>query len=518
MKKNLFSRTHFIVGGIIIAAIVVAVVFLLRDSAANLQLVTVSRGDIEQEVTVTGRVIAVRRADLGLEKSGRVSWIAVSVGDKVYEGHTLLSIENNDIVAERDQARANVKKEEAALAQLRRGTRPEELKVKESEVESARIAVQDAEKNILDNAVDAFTKSDDAVRNKVDQFFSNPRSLNPQLNFTSVDPQLESDIESGRFQMETLLIEWEKKVRALSLGDDPMGVVRRGKQNTELLRFFLEKIALAINALTPTSSLSQTTIDTYKSSVSTARSNVNTAISNLTAADEKLRKGKGALATAEEELSLSRAGSTPEDIGVEEALLEYALAHVKNIEAQIAKTLIRAPFSGTVIKQEATVGEIVPANSSVITLISEGHFKIDASVPEADIAKIKIGASARVTLDAYGSDTLFPAAVSLVEPGETIIDGVPTYKVSFEFEKSDERIKSGMTANIEIATLSKKGVLLLPRRTVVLKDGKETVTVLRGGMRKSVSVTTGLKASDGTIEIVSGLEEGELVVLPSPSK
>ena len=139
--------------------------------------------------------------------------------------------------------------------------------------------------------------------------------------------------------------------------------------------------------------------------------------------------------------------------------MEKARAGVNNIKAQISKTIISSPIRGIVTKQDAKAGEIVNASSPVVSVISDASFQVEANLPEADVSKVKINDSAKLTLDAYGSDTAFAAKVISIDPAETIIEGVSTYKITFEFDKEDERIRSGLTANIDILTKKKEGVL-----------------------------------------------------------
>ncbi len=511
------AKTHLVIG-VVVLIILIAIVASFKNGSNDLSVATVVRGDISQEVSVTGRVKAVNNASLGLERGGRISWIGVEVGDSVVAGQRLLSIENGDLSASLDQARANVKKEEAKLAELVRGTRPEELQVSESQVASAEIALEDAKRSLVDSIVDAYTRSDDAVRNKVDVMFTNPRSTNPELVANSPDNQLNNDVKNGRVKIEAVLVAWEQSARSTSVASANFdAILKESKDDLEQTRLFLEKVGLLVNGLTPTATLSQTTIDTYKSNVSTARTNLNTGVTGLTAAEEKYRSAANALATSKHELALKQAGSTAENIRAEEAALDYARAEVKNASAALEKSIIRAPFTGVVVKQEAHTGEILPANTSVITLISDGHFKIEANVAEADIAKLAVGNTASVTLDAYGSETFFEAKVVTLEPGETIVDGVPTYKVTFEFINQDPRIKSGMTANIDIAVHSKTGILLIPQKAVTTINGEKKVTLIRGETQEEVMVKTGLRGGDALVEVVFGLNEGDTVIVP-PTK
>jgi len=146
--------------------------------------------------------------------------------------------------------------------------------------------------------------------------------------------------------------------------------------------------------------------------------------------------------------------------------------------------------------------------------VQNDSFKIEAFVPEADIAKVAVGDLASSTLDAYGSYVDFPEQVTMIDPAETVIEGVPTYKVTLQFVAPDARIRSGMTANLEIHTHESDGVVEIPYRALASTATTTTVRVVsKDGKSYFIApVMTGLKGSDGTIEIVSGLNPGDKVV------
>ena len=447
------------------------------------------RGNLVQIVNVTGRVKPAESVNLAFEKGGRVAWKNAEVGDKVFAGQTLVSLENADLAAQ-------LKAEEAKLAELVLGSREEDIRIQKLKVENSEAELKDAEQSADDDLHDAFTKSDDAVRNKIDLFISNPTSSSPQLNFTVSDANLESDIEWERIGFESMLNSWKDNVIYIS----------EAKTNLNRLKTFLDKVSLAVNALTANSNLSQTTIDGYRAGVLTARTNINTAISNMTSADEKLRSARASLNLEKEELALLLAGTRPEKILAQEA-------SVDNYRAQLAKTIIRAPINGTVTIQNAKAGEIVGAGTTVISVISEANFEIEANVPEADVAKIHLADKAETTLDAYGSGVVFETAVSAIDPAETVIEGVATYKTTLQFAGKDERIKSGMTANVDITSAKLENVIVIPQRAVSSRDNLKFVRVIKDGRTSEVEVKTGLRGSDGNIEIIEGLAEGDLIVV-----
>ncbi len=499
----------------IIIALIIAVLgagsyFLFRKKTSALQFVTIKRGDVVEEVSVTGRVKASENVALAFEKSGKVSWVNVKVGDHVGAGWALVLLSGGDLEAQLAQAEASVKAEKAKLAKLKRGARPEELEIEVVKVKNAGIAVESAKNNAVEILRDVYTKADDTVRRRIDQFFLNPRTPSATLTFTP-GLQLKSDIEVGRTAIEPLLVRWESELDSLSLASNFLGETLRAKQNLTVIKSFLDAVALAVNGLTANSNFTQATIDAWKGDISTARTNVNAAFSSLAAAEEKLRVAESNLSFANEEYNLTKAGSTEEDINAQMAVLEGAQAQVKNIQADLSKNVIFAPFSGVVTKQEAKIGEIVASNAPLISLQSDGAYEIESNVPEVDISKIKVGDPVSITLDAFSGE-YFPGKVVAVDPAETIVDGVVNFKVTILFDTVTPRLKSGLTANLNIETLRKSGVLVLPQFAIIENDSGTFIRKMENGKPTDIPVTLGIRGRDGDVEVISGLAEGDQVV------
>lgn len=501
-------------GGILILILISSFVIFGGDKDLPYEFIVVEKKDIIQEVRVTGRVKPSESVDLAFENTGRVAWINVDVGDTVFIGQALLGLSSGGVLAQLAQAKAHVKVQKAQYDELVRGTRDEEIVVQEIKVTNAETSYEDTLKNLVDKINDAYTKSDDAIRNKVDQFFSNPKGSNPQLDFTISDNQLESNIESTRVLIEITLISWKAEQDILTIHSNLQENIDTSEEHLNSIKNFLNDIAFVVNALRSTTGLTQTTINNYKADVATARTNVNTAISNLLTADEKLRAAQSTLLLEQQELVLKRAGATNEEIVAQEARVEEVTANVQRYEADVAKMIIYSPLNGIVTKKDIQIGEIVGANIHIISLTSNSQFEVEVNVPEVDVTKLSLGNSAEITLDAYGSSVLFEAAVVFIDPAETIIDGVPTYKTKLQFIQLDSRIRSGMTANIDILTNERFGVIAIPARAVIIDDKEKKVRVIaKDGEIEYRSVVTGLRGSDGAIEIVDGISEGDKVII-----
>ncbi|TSC95990.1 MAG: HlyD family secretion protein, partial [Parcubacteria group bacterium Athens1014_26] len=351
------------------------------------------------------------------------------------------------------------------------------------------------------------------IRNKVDQFFNNPRTSSPTINFSANSSQIKYDLESSRLVIESTLVSWNNSLASLTVNSDLSLYISNAKNNLAQIKSFLDEASLSINALTANSNLTQTTIDAWKAAVYAARTNIGTATTNLSTEEQSLNSAESDVTLAKNELILDQAGTVPEQILAQEANVEKAQANVTDYSAQLAKSIIRSPINGIVTAQNTKVGEIVSANTVVVSVISKTKFEMEASVAEADISKVKVGDFASVTLDAYGGDVFFDAKVTAIDPAETIIEGVATYKTTLQFISEDARVKSGMTANIDINTAKVDNVLVVPQRAIISKDGDKSVQILINNTVKEVPVKIGLRGSDGQVEIITGVKEGDKVVI-----
>ena len=503
--------------------------FIVRNGAHEERTLLVRRGEIVRQISVSGQVVPADNIDLSFEQGGRINRIGVKVGDTVSRGSFIASEDTAELDAELAEIEARIGVRRAKLNQLLAGAQPEDVAVAETalanaavEVESATTALLGAKQGLLDTLSDAYTRADDAVHSKTDQLFANPRSASPQLFLrTSVDSRLKADIEWARFGLESDVFQsWRDALSALTLERNGAPFVLKANTNLALVRSYLEKLSLAVTGLTPYSDLSQATIDGWKTDIGAARTSVNTAIINITASETTLKAKEALLASAEgshnaaeSALALAKAPARPSDIALSEAEIAEAEASAQSILVQIGKRRLYAPLRGLISAVPLKVGSTVAANEAVASLISAEKLQIESYIPEIHVPLIHLGDEAAVTLDAYGDHTPFRARVIAVDPAETSRDGISTYKTTLEFIERDERIKSGMTANIVILSERKGDVLSVPQGAVKRKDGGTFLKIRAGDVFIERRVETGIISSSGEIEIVSGLSEGDIVLL-----
>jgi RND family efflux transporter MFP subunit len=513
MKRKLLTRKSLIVGAIAILVMMLIAVFVARANQAP-ALTTVHAGkiDLVQEVSVSGKVKAAQSVDLAFEKSGTVARINVKVGDSVKAGTRLGALEAGELYADLAEAEARVETEQATLEELERGLRPEERSVEQAKVSSAESALRDAWLDLKNTLEDTYIEADNAVK-LIDYLLNNPRSSSPTLAFAVTTSNVERRISDSRPKIEETLFSWRAEIAKIT-SDETVAdtAIDHAKINLEKVRVYLDDMWTAVNRIAQ-GSATTAEIDGYKMDVSDARLSIGDASAALIAKEAAVRNAESALELAEKEFEFKNAGTDKEQIKAQAARVGSAQAAVQNINAQIRKTVIVSPIDGVVSKVEPKVGEIFGSVTPAFSVISAGNYQIEVNVQEADIPFVAIGNIAKVTLDAYDGGEMFEAEVIAIDPAETVIDGVSTYKITLQLRNTDARVRSGMTANVDIVTATKTAVIAVPTRAISEHEGAKTLKIKVGEEVREVEVKTGLKASDGNIEIVEGLSEGDEIVV-----
>ncbi len=509
MKKS-FIRRYFLNKYGIIALIVVIVVagfLLLRGGSqkSSFESAEVTIGDVVEKVGVNGKISPVSKADLAFEKSGVLAKVNVKIGDRVKKGDLIASLQNAGDKAALASARAK-------LDDLARGLNSQELGAEQAKIKSATITLTNAQRAALNAARTAYVQAQTAVNNYADTFFDNPQSANPEINVRTQSSSEKTAINYSRLTTTEAMKSWKGAIDRNNSLDKSSDLILEVTAYENRIKNFMSDLSVVINNLNPgNSGLTQAVIDTHVSNLNLGLTSLNQAISSISEAETTLKNAISVYDQANSDFQLKSNRSSSQTIAAQAATVD-------TYKAELAKTEIVAPIDGLVTLVEPSVGEFVTMGQTVFSVISDGNYKIEAYVPEADIAKIALSNIASTTLDAYGSNLDFPAMVINFDPAETVLEGVPTYKVTLQFIRADEKIRSGMTANLEIITNRRSNVLMVPTRAIIETNGQKTVRVVGTDQRSyaPVVVQIGLKGYEGMTEIVSGVTAGQKVVTYTP--
>jgi RND family efflux transporter MFP subunit len=512
--KGLLTPPIVIGATVVIAIIAVGATYFSASQHPSATYVMPTIGPLVQEVDSTGSVNAAKEIDLGFQTGGTIANAGPRVGAHVGAGATLGALRGGTQQAAVEQAQAALAIQQANLSSLQAGTRPESIAVSQTAVTNAQASLAQSEQSLIATAQDAYAKSDDAIVNRVDQFISNPHTASPSFNLTLSNSQDQTNIVSGRIQMETLLNTWQQMLAALPSDPthlDTSALASTTRANLGAVSSYLSLVASGLSEAVPSTIYTSATIQGYESSIATARTNVSTDLSGIDSAQTALTTAQSALASAQSQLTLAQAPATSQSVQAQQAQVASAQASVDAATALLAQTVISAPISGTITVNNMEPGEIAAPGATQVSMISDTAFQFVTYVSETDLAEIKTGDAAQVQLDAYQGQAPVPATVIQIDPAATVQNGVASYKVTLQFSQNDPRISSGETGSAKIITQSLSGVMSIPTSAVIMSNGGYSVIKRTSSGNMQVPVQIGIASASGFTQILSGLSPSDEV-------
>jgi HlyD family secretion protein len=186
-------------------------------------------------------------------------------------------------------------------------------------------------------------------------------------------------------------------------------------------------------------------------------------------------------------------------------------------EARLAKAEITSPIVGSVTDITVEEGEQVSLGGTVVVVqTTMEQFEIIADVSESDIAKVSVGDEAEIRFDAFGSGFEVIGQVRDIDPAEKMIESVVYYEVTVQLMDEDllDSLRPGLSADLILTTDKRENVLSVPQRALFEKEGLDYVRVMdRRGNPEDRHVEVGIRGDLGRVEILSGLEEGDEVII-----
>lgn len=474
-------RTSKILWGIVVIIAVILVIILKGGSkTVSVDTAVVTKSDIIDAVSLSGRTQSASAVELGFADQGRVASVLVNEGQKVSKGQVLARLETSDLQANLSNAQALL-----TIAKAGVGTNTTNL---EKVTTQQNALVENAYRTLLSNGLEAIPSDINTAgpnAPKITGAYEGPEG-DYIIHFypSSANSGVSFDIKGLEYGFSNPATQNSN----ISLGSRGLyiqfGSSTQGYANTDWI----------VSIPNKRSSSYAMNLNAYQS----------------------------ALTTRDQVISLAQAdlvkGNTVDSIA--NAKIQQAQSSVDSIISQITRRTIIAPFSGVIANNNLKPGQSTASvastgtasSSNTIKVISENDYEVILKVPEISISKIRVGQEVIITLDAYGKDVVFPATVTEINPAETVIDGVPVYETKVAFSKNDERVRSGMTATATITANRRNNVLSLPISLVHTDASGSYVYILnKDGKTSKKVVTLGLRGSDSKVEIVEGLSEGETV-------
>ncbi len=476
----------------------------LRKEKPGFTLVKVSRATISQEVSESGTVEKGEEIKLAFENIGKIEKIYVSIGDIVENKQNLVKLDTNKLSLQLEEAEAVFRIIQAEKANA-------ELSFIEAQ-QSLKDAQALAEEDLANSYQDALNALDDAY-------------LKIYNAYTTVSLIKRTYFERGDLESITVADNKDKISRNLDQTKLYIDNAKKTLKNEDIDTAFLKVEEALINTkdaleiirdVAETGAYKDIVSSTDRVSLDTQKLNVNTANSNIMSSQQNISTIKinntANINTATSKVSEIENQLKESQEGLYQAKIKEAEAKVALLRNQIQDSLLKSPTNGQITGIEMKEGEIVQPGQLVVSLLPANPFKIKVDIYEEDIVKLSIGNEVDITLTAF-PDKILKGKLIFIDPAEKLVEGVVYYEASIDFQDYPEGIKQGMTADVLIKAFSKNDVLVIPEAAIEQKGVETIVRIPKGKYFEEIKIEVGLKGSDDMVEIISGLSEGEEVVI-----
>lgn len=519
MVQFLRVRTYLLLSACLIG--VVGAWYIFRDTETlpkGVEVGEVTRGIVEEMVNETGFVQGVRSVNLAFQTSGQIMHIQVAEGDMVAEGDVLATLNDERAKSDVASAEARLRAEEIRLDEMLTGADVSSRAIYERAVETARIALENAKKNLDEVTVQQELLVENAERvvrsGSLQAELLSEKRENTDYVYT---PPTVSGTYTGNDGVYTISLYSSGAPSGSSFrySGSESGIAEVSTIASVPLGSLGLRVQFPDNFAPSTEweiRIPNTKSSTYLTNLNTYNATRKARDVALAVAEGTVRSAEASLAQAEAQLSQASGAAREERISAQRALIEQMKALVTQARALYQNTVITAPFSGVVVTVHAEPGESVSAGVPLIDLISEESFEVGVNLSEIDIAEINIGDTAVVTLDAF-EDIKLDATVSEIAPRVSVVNGVRVIPIVLVLTTDDTRIKDGFTAQIDIHSAIREDVIAIPSRAVYEDaEGKFVWVIKEDNSLERVAVRTGLRGTNGFTEITEGLREGERII------
>lgn len=554
-------RTASIITAVVVFLLVAPILLLLRPKGPQYLTAVAERGDLQQTVEAVGTVTSERDLELKFPTSGIVSSVTVQEGDHVAAGQILAQLRSGNAAAAIAIQSANVEAALANLHKLQEGARPEDIAISQAQVANAQAALQSATKNLAQAQDQLQTLQLEANTTLLGQVQTSLSTVSAQLvtgetALSSVDdvlsktvvldaitkstPGADATIRSQRADAATAIaMVRQRLVTSVQNYQDGLKTLEDSRSVLTQVSGVLDQLFSLLTSLPETAYFTASSRETYKTTVSTQRGLVQSALSAVTAAYSSLQTASAtydtriatsqaaadkaqndiqtyqtALQTQQASLTLKLAGARQADLDAANASVRQAQGALAQAESMYSDTLLRSPVDGVVTHVNVKVGEAAPLTDPAMTVLGNSPFRVEMYVSEVDVPRLARSQSGTLELDAFPG-VQYKVHVSEIDSSPTLVQNVSKYRVKLDFQFPHDDLKIGMTGDVTVISGERQAVVKIPSRAVIEKaDGSKTVRILGAGKRVSeLAITTGMEGQDGAVEVTSGLQGGETIIV-----
>ncbi|MFN2462323.1 MAG: efflux RND transporter periplasmic adaptor subunit [Candidatus Dormibacteria bacterium] len=467
------------------------------SSAPTYRLASASLGTVTQTIPISGNLAAVSQSDLDFATAGRVAVVKVSPGQHVNPGDVLASLETAQLAGAVTSAQAGLQSAQARLSLDQAGATAQALSSAQASVSSATVQLQNAQTALADTVASnaqALAQAQAAV-------------ASDQATVDADQSVLDADRAKQQSDTNAMNSDCASNSSGSACNSDRQAVQadnQRVAADQQTLTRDQGILSGAQNALAATLVKNQQSYDQAMGQVNSAR----VALQNARAA-----------------LAALQAGSTPQQLSIDESAVAVAQVALDTAQRNLGQATITAPVAGIVSAVNLVVGQNVSAGGGTssaaapathaVSMLTPGAYQVTGSVSDSQVSQVATGQLARVI--PAGTSEALTGKVTAVSPTATVTSGVATFSVTVTLDAGDLTVHAGASAAVNIIVNQVVHVLTVPTSAVKTTGAGTAVQVLSGGRPTLRPVTIG--ASDAVrTQVVSGLDDGDQVVVATVSR
>lgn len=541
-----FLGTHKVASAVVVIALAGGGWFLYKrgsgqEAAVRYVTEAAAKGTLITTVSGSGAVSSSETIDLKPKASGELTYLGIVAGQEVKSGTTVARIDSTDAYQSYKDAQDSLKTAQLSLERLLEPADDFDILQAERALEQARQAEIDAKEDIEEGVeegynavVDAFLDLPAVMVTLQDVLYDN--TLESSQSNIDYYADAANRYDASAFAVRDGVVDAYQAARASydasyaayqasSRFDDEAKIealidrtYETSKSISEAVKTTIDFIQFYKDQLTEREMKTPSQANAHLSSLSSALGTSNGTASSLLsvrsgiASDRKtLSDSAWTIKEKEESLAELKEGPDALDVRSQELTIAQRKNAVASAGAKLADYVVTVPFDGVMASVEAKKGESVSTGTVLGTLVTKQKIA-EVTLSEVDVAKVAVGQKTNLTFDAV-PDLEISGLVAEIDALGTSSQGVVNYGVKIVFDTQDERIKSAMSVTATIIIEAKPGVLLVPASAVKTQGGSSYVEVMPEGAEtpERRDVTIGA-TNDESIEILSGLTEGEAVV------
>lgn len=488
---------------VLVFLLFVNAIVLANVEPIPVKVIEVSNNTIEIRRIINGVIEPYKNILISTQIAGVVDEMMVEVGEMVNADQVLLRFDQEQLLLQLAQAEATLKITELSHDILVKGASEEDRQLAELSYQHAEISYQAAQTNL------EYAKSMYEDRTIQQQQLL---SVQTQLDAAEIQYKLaEERYTQSEIAQETANDDYE---RMNYLYEN--GIITKKQFETTEAQFKNVKSALvSANLAKIQAEASYLSAQENYALTLEIIENRTTAQQQVDSAMAQLEIAKANLQIAEENIRKIENGASEEQLKTSEASLEQAKVAVNLVKLQLKNSIIKAPVSGVIAQINYDEGEMAAPGTPAIVIIDIDQLYLKADASPDILSYLEIGQETRVKIRVF-PDSFVMGKIAQISP---IVDPrTQAYPVKILLQNQDHKIKPGMFAEADLILEEVSNATIVPLDAVLDLDSFPYLYVVKlnsdgkTGLAKKRSVEIGL-VTDDKIEIKSGLEKGELIVI-----